>query len=336
MPRACILAPAGTDLTVAERQFFTTADPAGFVLFARNCDTPDQVRALTADLRDCVGRADAPVLIDQEGGRIARLEPPHWPVRPAAARFGALHAQDPTAAQEAARLNARLLAADVRALGITVDCIPVLDVPVPGADPVIGNRAFSADVKAVCDLGQAVCEGLRAGGVSPVIKHLPGHGRAPADSHVVLPRVDARREDLDAADFVPFRKLNAEPWGMTAHVLYTDLDDAAASASVRIIQDIIRDTIGFDGLLLSDDIGMGALAGSFAERTAACLEAGCDTVLHCKGAMEEMREVVAAVPMMSGKGLERWTRAVADARAPEPFDAAAATLRLDELLAGHA
>ena len=315
-----------------ERDLFATARPLGFILFGRNCETPDQVRALVADLRAAVGRADAPVLIDQEGGRVARLRPPHWRALPAAARVGAIAGRDPVLAGEAARLCGRLIAADLVSLGIDVDCAPLIDVPVAGADAVIGDRAFASDPALVADLGRAFRNGLEAGGVTPVIKHIPGHGRALVDSHHRLPRVETSLADLRSRDFAPFRALADAPWAMTAHVVYTAIDDRPATLSAAVIERVIRGEIGFDGVLISDDLSMNALSGTVAERALAALDAGCDLALHCNGELDEMRTVAAAVPTMSAAARARLERAEAARRPPEPFDAAAGVARLAALL----
>ncbi len=334
-PLAVVFGVAGPRLDEAERRFFAETRPLGFILFARNCETPDQIRALVADLRACVERADAPVLIDQEGGRVARLKPPHWRAAPPAARFGALDARDPARAAEAARLNARLIAADLAALGVTVDCLPVLDLADPEGHEVIGDRAFSNNPEAIARLGRAVCEGLLAGGVLPVVKHMPGHGRARADSHHALPVVDAPLELLRATDFAPFRALADAPWGMTAHVAYSALDDRPATVSRRVIGEIIRGEIGFDGVLVSDDLAMEALSGGPGERAAAALAAGCDVALHCSGELDAMRAVAAAARPLDEAGLARLAAAEARREAPGggEFDSAAAAARLDALLA---
>ena len=331
-PKAAIFAPAGTSLGEAERAFFTDADPAGFILFARNCDSPDQIRALIQELRSCVGRENAPILIDQEGGPVARLKPPHWAERPGAPRFGAIARRDLDAARRAVELNARLIAHDLHTLGITVDCIPMLDLPAPGAHKIITGRAFSADADVVADLGKAVCRGLLAGGVAPVIKHVPGHGRARSDSHKDLPVVTATKAELDKTDFVPFRRLNDAAWGMTAHIVYGDIDEnQPATTSPTVIAEIIRGAIGFDGVLLSDDVGMKALRGDFGERAASCLAAGCDIVLHCSGDAVEMTAVADAIGVLSAPAAARFEKAIAANVAPEPFDRDAAEKELTEL-----
>lgn len=316
-----------------ECALFAATPPLGFILFARNCQDPPQVRRLTAALRALLGRADAPILIDQEGGRVQRLGPPHWRAAPAMARFGALAERDAAAAIEAAWLNGRLLAAELAAVGISVNCAPVLDVPQAGADPIIGDRACGRTPEAAAMIGQALASGLLAGGVLPVIKHIPGHGRANVDSHVALPVVTASREELEAVDFAPFVALARMPLAMTAHVVYTAFDaEQPATFSPRLITEVIRGRIGFGGLLLSDDIGMGALAGSLGERVAQALAAGCDVVLHCSGRLDEMADVAAAAPPLSAAALGRWRAAQALAGAGEPL-AEGAAARLAALLA---
>jgi len=334
-PRAVLLGCAGERLTAAERRFFAAADPLGFILMRRNCRARDQLRALVADLRASVGRDDAPVLIDQEGGRVARLQPPEWRRYPAAAQIAAL--PDPLA-EEAARLGARLIADDLAEVGITVDCAPVLDLPVREADPVIGDRAFGDDPARVARLAGAFSEGLLAGGVLPVIKHIPGHGRARVDSHRACPLVEADRAILSERDFAPFHALSWAPWAMTAHIVYAAIDDVApATFSRRVIDTIIRGEIGFGGVLVSDDIAMGALDGTFGERTRRALDAGCDLVLHCNGVMAEMAEIVDAAPAISPAAGERIARGEARRlRAREAFDRRAAELRFLELMAGVA
>ena len=324
---------AGATLSAAERDFFRDTRPWGFILFARNINNPVQVRALVEELRSTVGDVAAPVLIDQEGGRVARLKPPHWGVRPPAAVFGALYRTDPEAAREATYLNARLIAHDLAGLGINVDCLPVLDVPVEGAHDIIGDRAFARDPATIIDLGKAQIEGLLDGGVLPVMKHIPGHGRAGADSHLALPRVDASAETLSASDFVTFRSLDQCPIAMTAHVVYESIDpQRPCTTSPKVIRDVIRGEIGFDGLLMSDDLSMKALDGPLSVRARAALFAGCDLALHCNGELDEMRDVASEVKELDGPGLTRSARALAHLRAPGGFDAAAARARLARLL----
>ena len=331
-PLAVVFGCEGPALTDAERRFFRDVDPLGFILFARNCETPGQVRELVGDLRDAVGRADAPVLIDQEGGRVQRLTPPHWRAAPPARAFAKLALADRAAAREAARLNARLIADELSELGITVDCAPVLDVPQPGSHDVIGDRAFGDTPADAIDLGGAACEGLLDGNVLPVIKHIPGHGRATADSHAELPVVDADRATLEQIDFAPFKALRRMPWAMTAHVVYTAIDpEHPATTSAKVIDEIIRREIGFDGVLVSDDLGMQALAGSFGARAEAALAAGCDVVLHCSGVLKDMEAVAAGARLLTPEAVRRLQRADS-LRRSEPFDARAAKARLDRLL----
>ncbi len=332
-PAAVVFGCAGPRLTAAEAGFFRETGPLGFILFARNCETPTQIRALTTALRETVGRGDAPILIDQEGGRVQRLTPPASRAAPAAARFGALARTDLPAAVEAARLNARLIAAELGDIGVNVDCLPCLDVPAPDGHGIIGDRAFGDDPRLVAALGRAVADGLLAGGALPVAKHLPGHGRARADSHLALPVVDAPKADLDAVDFAPFRALADLPIGMTAHVVYADIDAGApATISPRIVAEVIRDSIGFDGLLLTDDLGMRALAGDFAARTSAALDAGCDVVLHCSGVMSEMERVAAAARPLDTDGQRRAARALAALEPADRTDLDQARARVDALL----
>jgi beta-N-acetylhexosaminidase len=330
--RAFITGVSGTVLTAAEREFIRGMRPWGFILFKRNVEAPDQVSALVDELRNCLGEADAPVLIDQEGGRVARLGPPHWPVYPPGAVFGALYDLDPALGLKAARLSSRLIAADLTDLGISVDCLPLADVPVAGADAVIGNRAYGTEPAKVAAIARAVTQGLEQGGVLPVLKHIPGHGRAAADSHFRLPTVDTSKQELERTDFAAFQPLADLPMAMTAHVVFSALDPAhPATTSATIIRQVIRGVIGFQGLLMSDDVSMNALAGSIAERTRAIVNAGCDMVLHCNGKLDEMRDVARETPELAGEALDRARRALALRRKPEPFDRQAARAELDAL-----
>lgn len=332
--RAFITGISGLHLTAEERAFLHAERPWGFILFKRNIETPAQVAALVRELRDAIGAPDAPVLIDQEGGRVARLGPPHWPVYPAGAVFGALYDVDPELGLTAARLGARLIAADLIDLGITVDCLPLADVPVEGADAVIGNRAYGTVADKVAAIGRAVTRGLQDGGVLPVLKHIPGHGRATADTHFRLPVVDTAKDELERVDFAAFRPLADLPMAMTAHVVFSALDPAQpATTSATIISQVIRSTIGFQGLLMSDDVSMNALAGSIAARTRAIVAAGCDMVLHCNGKLDEMRAVAAEAPVLSGIALARADAALAARAPPQPFDRVAARAELDQLIA---
>ena len=325
---------SGLTLTPEERDFFQDTLPWGFILFARNIADRDQVRALCQALRACVGDDHAPILIDQEGGRVARLAPPEWEPRPPARVFGDMYRRNPEGAREAAYLNARLIAHDLAEVGINVDCLPVLDVPAPDGSNVIGDRAFSDDRSVIIELGRTVIEGLIDGGVLPVMKHIPGHGRATADSHLELPHVAAAGDALSAVDFVPFRSLNACPMAMTAHVVYEALDNQRpATTSARVIRDVIRGEIGFEGVLISDDLSMKALTGSIGSRARAALSAGCDIVLHCNGRIEEMREVAEFTGPLEGVTLKRTEAVLAHPRTVGPFNWVKAQRRLSELLA---
>lgn len=332
--RAFITGVSGTELTAAEREFIRSERPWGFILFKRNIATPAQLAALVAELRSVLGAADAPVLIDQEGGRVQRLGPPHWPIYPPGAVFSTLYDTDSVLGLTAARLSARLIAADLTDLGITVDCLPLADVPVPGADAVIGNRAYGTSPGKVAAIARAVTDGLEQGGVLPVLKHIPGHGRATADTHFKLPTVDTPRDELERTDFAAFEPLADLPMAMTAHVVFSAVDSAQpATTSATMIAQVIRGAIGFQGLLMSDDVSMNALAGNIADRTRAIFAAGCDVALHCNGNIEEMREVAGQTPELSGKALERANAALAARKRPQPFDRAAARAELDALIA---
>jgi beta-N-acetylhexosaminidase len=331
--RAFITGVSGLTLSAEERDFMRTQRPWGFILFKRNIDTPEQVSALAKELRKSVDEPDAPILIDQEGGRVQRFGPPHWPVYPSGAVFGTLYDIDRKLGLTAARLSARLIAADLIDLGVTVDCLPLADVPIAGADAVIGNRAYGTEPGKVAAIARAVTEGLEQGGVLPVLKHIPGHGRATADTHFRLPVVDTPRAELERTDFAAFQPLADLPMAMTAHVVFSALDPAQpATTSATIIEQVIRGRIGFQGLLMSDDVSMNALAGSIAERTRAIVSAGCDMVLHCNGDLDEMREVARETPELSGKARQRAERALASRKAPRPFDRVAARAELDELI----
>ncbi|MGP9822184.1 beta-N-acetylhexosaminidase [Salinarimonas sp. NSM] len=328
-----ILGLAGTALAPEEAAFFREADPWGFILFKRNVESPGQVRALCAALREAVGR-DAPILVDQEGGRVQRLGPPHWPAHPPAAVY---HRLDRPLEEklDLCRLGARLIAAELAAVGIDVDCVPCLDVPVPGAHGIIGDRAYADTPALVARYGRAAAEGLLDEGVLPVIKHIPGHGRAGVDSHLALPLVEATQEELEASDLAPFVALADMPLGMTAHVVYAAFDaHAPATTSQRVIAEVIRRDIGFDGLLMTDDLGMKALAGGFDARARAALAAGCDVILHCSGAMDEMRAVAAVAPALAGDAARRADAALAmRRRRADPLDPVDARARLAAALA---
>jgi beta-N-acetylhexosaminidase len=319
--QAAIFAPSALELTRDERRFFQDSEPAGFILFRRNCENPQQLLKLTDSLRDLSGRHDLPILIDQEGGRVARMRPPQWPAFPAAERFAALYRAAPSSAIEAARSNARAIALMLRSCGINVDALPLLDVRQEGASDIIGDRALGSEPMQVAALGRAVLDGLSSAGVIGIIKHMPGHGRALVDSHKELPVVTASAEELEI-DLEPFERLSAAPMGMTAHVVYTTWDpERPASMSPTVIRDVIRGRIGFDGWLMSDDIGMEALQGDFGSRAAGVVAAGCDVALHCSGKMNEMVEVASAVPALSPESEARLGRAMAgimvEAEAPD-------------------
>lgn len=330
--RAFIAGCLGTSLTADERAFFRDARPWGFIVFKRNTQTPEQVAALTAEMRETVGW-HAPILIDQEGGRVQRMGPPNWPKYSSARAFLAIN--DPIRQREIVRLSARLMAHDLKSAGIDVDCLPVLDVPVAGSHDVIGDRAYAHDPDQVARLGRAAAEGLIAGGVLPVVKHMPGHGRARADSHHDLPVVEASLADLRAHDFRPFRHLADMPLAMTAHVVFTALDPRhPATVSRKIVREIMRGEIGFDGLIMTDDISMKALSGSFEAKARAAIRAGVDVVLHCHGIMEEMVAVAGAVPEMTGARARRAAVALGRIRhEPEPIDLEAARAELAAALA---
>jgi beta-N-acetylhexosaminidase len=332
--RAFITGVAGSALTTEERLFLREAEPWGLIVFVRNIAGPDPLRRLIGEFRSAVGR-DAPVLIDQEGGRVQRLGPPQWPSYPPGAAYGALYDKDRQTGLAAARLGARLIASDLAPLGIDVDCLPLADVPVPGSDAVIGDRAYGTEPGKVAAIAGAIAEGLADGGVLPVLKHIPGHGRATADSHKRLPVVTTDRATLDTTDFAAFRPLAALPLGMTAHVVFSAIDPVApATLSAAIVEGVIRDSIGFRGLLMSDDISMHALSGSLSERSAAAIAAGCDMVLHCNGEPAEMRAVAAAVPALAGEAARRATAALASKRRPTAFDVATGRAEFSRLMKG--
>lgn len=319
-PKAAIFGLKGTSLLEEEKRFFAAQNPLGFILFARNCDTPQQLRALTTELRELLGRNDVPILIDQEGGRVARLKPPHWRKAPAAKLFADHAATSLTQAEDAVYANTRLIAKELHELGINVDCAPLADVPVADAHDIIGDRAFGTEPEQVTALAAAMARGLLDGGVLPVLKHIPGHGRARADSHEELPAVHETLEVLSKTDFVPFRKLAHIPLGMTAHILFTAIDDKLPATLSPKVMGIIRKDIGFDGLIMSDDLSMKALGGTFGDRTELSLKAGCDIVLHCNGDMGEMQQIAAKLPPLDANGQQRFAKAWKQLKAPATFD----------------
>ncbi len=329
---AFITGLAGHTLTADERWFLGTAQPCGLILFARNIDTPEQVRELIADARDVIG-APVLVLIDQEGGRVQRLRPPHWRTLPSGAMYAARYAQDKSAALYETSLIARLIAHDLRALGITCNCTPVLDVLAPDAHANIGNRSLGHEPHSVIALGRAIAEGHLAGGVLPVIKHIPGHGRATLDTHLALPTVTTSEAELAASDFAPFKALAHLPAAMTAHVVFSAIDPSGpSSTSKRVTERIVRGHIGFHGLLMSDDLSMQALSGTLAARAAAVIAAGTDVALHCNGQMAEMEQVAASVPPLEGLAAIRFDRALATTLSQTPFSIADAEACLNRVL----
>jgi beta-N-acetylhexosaminidase len=334
MKRAFMIGIGGFTLTPDEKDFIRKFKPAGLILFARNVSSHEQIRELIRSFREALAEKDALVLIDQEGGRVQRLRPPLAPNYPSAEVIGGIYRQDAAKGARAAWLAGRLIADDLYNLGIDVDCDPVLDLRMPGAHDVIGNRSYGDKVETVVALASAKMEGLMAGGVLPVIKHMPGHGRAGADSHHELPKVGASHAELSKTDFATFKALNKAPFAMSAHVVYEDIDSAApATTSKKLVQSVIRAEIGFDGALMTDDLGMKALAGSFADRAKRSLDAGCDIVLHCSGVMDEMRDVASAAPELSNRALARFDRALGMRREPESLNRFDAEQELKNLLA---
>ncbi|HLL28846.1 MAG TPA: beta-N-acetylhexosaminidase [Xanthobacteraceae bacterium] len=333
--RALIVGCAGLRLSAAEREFLARVKPWGLILFKRNIESPAQVTALIQEFRGVVGYREAPVLIDQEGGRVQRLSPPQWPDFPPAARLGAAYDRDPARGIEATKLGARLIASELSQLGITIDCMPVADLRLPEGHNVIGDRAYGMEIETVTHLARAAAEGLIAGGVLPVVKHIPGHGRARADSHEALPVVETSRTELERTDFEPFRRLSDLPIAMTAHVIYAAVDaERPATVSPAVVEEIIRGHIGFDGLLLTDDLSMKALKGGFRARAEAALAAGCDIVLHCNGKMDEMVEIAAACPQLSGEAKRRAEAALNRRNLPvESVDVAEARARFSAMVA---
>ncbi len=330
---AAIYGFESTALTDAEKRFFAEQKPFGYILFARNCESPEQLKRLVTSLHEIDGRTTIPILIDQEGGRVARLKPPHWPAYPPAKTFADVACHDMEKAKQAVYMNARLIASDLASMGITVNCAPLADLPVKGAHDIIGDRAFGTECEQVVSLARAQAEGLMDGGVVPVLKHIPGHGRAFADSHEELPVVREPLDVLRKTDFEPFRQLADLPMGMTAHVLYTAIDDKhLATVSPAAIR-LIREDIGFDGLLMSDDLSMKAMEGDFTKRAQDVLSAGCDVVLHCNGKMKEMQAVAKGVRPLSGKALERSEKAMRVAGKAKQFDVATARAELKTILA---
>jgi beta-N-acetylhexosaminidase len=334
--RALITGLEGAVLTSAEASFLRETRPLGLILFSRNCVSHDQIRRLVAEAMAAIGSDETLVLIDQEGGRVQRLRPPLGRALPPAANYAACYESgDVAGACTAAEAAARLVARDLRDLGINTNCAPVLDLPVPGSHAIIGDRAYGTSVDQVVRLGRAVASGFMAGGVLPVIKHIPGHGRATKDSHLDLPVVETPRAELSATDFAPFKALADIPAAMTAHVVFTSIDMAPASTSSKVTSEIIRGEIGFDGLLMSDDLGMHALSGTMRERAEAVIRAGSDVALHCSGVLSEMGAAASGVPDLAGSALRRAQAALAVLKNREEFDVASAERQLAEVITGH-
>ena len=329
--QSTIFGLSGLSLTVNEAAFFRDVNPWAFILFARNIDTPQQVKRLVHELRTCVGR-EALVFIDQEGGRVQRLRPPHWNNYRPAGDFAELFKDNPTLAKRGVYLTMRLIADDLRALGITADCAPVLDIPVPGADDIISDRAYGTDAKSVIPLAHAAMAGLASGGVAPVIKHIPGHGRATVDSHKALPVIDTNLQDLELTDFAPFNAFSAAPMAMTAHAVYTALDPHnPVTTSYKAITNFIRASFGFDGVLMSDDLDMKALSGDLTQLTENCLSAGCDVALQCSGIFPDMIKIAKGARALTGAPLIRTQLAELFVDAPDPFERNAAEAELESM-----
>lgn len=333
---AAIFDTEGTELTADERAFFKDVNPFGYILFARHCTSPEAVKRLVSELKSLSGRDRLPVLIDQEGGRVARLRPPHWHKYPPASVFADMVKRSRESAHRAVHLNARLIAHDLYELGITVDCAPLADLPVEGSHDIIGDRAFGTEAEQVIYLARAMAAGLMEGGIVPVLKHIPGHGRAFADSHLELPVVNEPLEVLRTTDFVPFKALANLPMGMTAHVLYTAIDDKhMATVSPKAIN-LIRNELSFKGLLFSDDISMKAMEGNLAERARSALAAGCDVVIHCNATLAEKQEAAQGVSALEGESLARAERAMNSVKKPKPTDIVEARATLDSLISEYA
>jgi len=329
VPGATIFGCLGTKLNPAEKDFFRDADPFGFILFARNLETPEQIRKLCAEMRQTVGR-DAPIFIDQEGGRVARLRPPlgrEW-----VPALEQVEATLPGQAAQSMYLRSRLIAEELRALGIDGNCVPIVDVPAPEVHEIIRNRCYGTNPEDVARIGRAVADGCLHGGVLPVLKHIPGHGRPNVDSHMALPTTNASPSALREVDFAPFKALCDLPLGMTAHVVYEAFDKDNCATFSLVVLALVREEIGFQGLLMSDDISMGALSGSFTERSQRALAAGCDVILHCHGHLDEMTEIAGAASVLSGKALARADAALSARQTPDSFDPKQALAQLAGLL----
>lgn len=333
---AAILGLSGPRLTVSEKMFFRDANPWGFILFSRNVDDPDQIWRLCGDIRNAVGR-EALIFVDQEGGRVQRLKAPHWRAYPTGATYAGLYNEDEQVGKRATFLGHRLIADDLRTVGITADCAPVLDLPQPGSDPIISDRALGDRTDQIVDLANAAMSGLMQGGVAPVIKHIPGHGRATVDSHLSLPRIETSRALLERTDFVPFRRLADAPMAMTAHAVYTVVDPEPVTTSPNALKSLIRDAIGFDGLLMTDDLDMKALSGNcLGDKTRAALDAGCDIALQCSGQLPDMIDVAKGCRALEGKALERARIAENSTNYSVNFDRDEAEAEFDRILSPFA
>lgn len=330
--KAAIYGFSGLVLLQEEKDFFRANNPLGFILFARNCENKKQIRELTDSLREFTGRDDTLILIDQEGGRVRRLKPPHWRDVPAAGVFAKLAEKDIQKAKHAVYLNHRLMAYELSEIGVNVDCTPMLDISIAGSHDIVGDRSFGGSVEQVSELGRAACEGLLAGGILPVIKHIPGHGRAKADSHESLPEVNVSYDILSTTDFVPFINLADMPIAMTAHIKYSEIDNTESATLSKKAINIIREKIGFDGLLLTDDLSMKALTGGYALRAEKSISAGCDVILHCNGKMEEMEEIASTTPVLNGKAETRLKKALEFIKEPDSFDFEKGKAELNKLL----
>ena len=328
---AAILGLSGPRLTVSERTFFRDANPWAFILFSRNVESPDQLRRLCDDLRGAVGR-DTLIFVDQEGGRVQRLKAPYWRAYPTGAAYAAVHNDDAEKGKRAIFLSHRLIADDLRAVGITANCAPVLDLPQSGADPIISDRALGNWTDQIITLAKAAITGLMEGGVAPVIKHIPGHGRATVDSHLALPQITTSRMLLERTDFRPFRMLADAPMAMTAHAIYSAVDEEPVTTSPKTLKDLIRTSIGFDGLLMSDDLDMKALNGNLQFKTASALDAGCDIALQCSGNLLDMIEVAKGGRPLAGRSLERAQAAEKLTESISEFDREAAETEFDDLI----
>ena len=333
-PLSCIIGLSGQRLSKSESVFLRDANPWGVILFSRNVKNPDQLKRLTGDIRSSMGR-NTLIFVDQEGGRVQRLRAPHWRKFPSGDEYAAIYRQDKTLGQRACFLGHRLIADDLRAVGITADCAPVLDLPQPGADPIISDRALGSSVEDIVDMAHAAMAGLMAGGVAPVVKHIPGHGRATVDSHKALPKIDADRETLEASDFLPFRKLSDAPMAMTAHAVYAHNSRSAVTVSRKSLLELIRAAIGFDGLLMTDDLDMKALTGDLTRKAERALKAGCDIALQCSGLLADSVKVAKGCNSLSGHALRRAVIAENCAEHETEFNRIGAEAEFDELFRLH-